>query len=107
MALTKLAGQAHGIDHQRNVSSVNYNQDGEVPQLLLSSSDDSVEGDPQYVLPSFPPSATTYFKRGVFVQFAFAIPIGLYWMIGVKLIFVALGQDENVASLAEMSGTFS
>ena len=106
-ALTTLAGQAHGIDHQRKVSTVNDNQDGEVPQLLLSSSDDSVEGNPQYVLPSFSQSATTYFVRGVFVQFVFAIPIGFYWMIGVKPLLVALGQDENVASLAEVSGTFS
>ena len=122
-ALTTLAGQAHGIVKKYPVTnlsdddvdtplllnsgdgSVNYNQDGEVPQLLLSSSDGGEEGNPQCALPSFSRSATTYFMRGVFVQFVFAIPIGLYWMIGVKPLLVALGQDGNVASLVEVSGT--
>mmetsp|Transcript_5411 Transcript_5411/g.7936 ORF Transcript_5411/g.7936 Transcript_5411/m.7936 type:complete len:665 (-) Transcript_5411:42-2036(-) len=97
-ALSTLAGQAHGIDHRKKV-----NCDHKVgnESLLLNSGDINKESKTPWVLPSFSQSATTYLIRAIFVQFAFVIPIGLSWIIGVRPMLVYFGQDETVASLAE------
>jgi MATE family multidrug resistance protein len=42
-----------------------------------------------------------YLYRGIFINLAFAIPIGLYWVHGIKPLLLYLGQGEELSTMTE------
>lgn len=48
-----------------------------------------------------PLQPVVFLFRGMAIQLAFVIPIGLWWIKGLKPFLVALGQDEKLSGMAE------
>lgn len=42
----------------------------------------------------------TILIRGVFIQLALVIPVGIWWIVGIKPALLALGQGEDLSSIA-------
>lgn len=63
--------------------------------LVKDIESDSAEDD------LYPITPKTYLFRGLFVQLMFVLPIGLYWIYGMKSLMVFLGQEETIAEMAE------
>jgi MATE family multidrug resistance protein len=42
-----------------------------------------------------------YLYRGIFIQLAFVIPVGLYWLHGIRPLLIHLGQGEELSIMTE------
>ncbi|KAL7527685.1 hypothetical protein ACHAXR_004180 [Thalassiosira sp. AJA248-18] len=42
-----------------------------------------------------------YLYRGLFIQLAVVLPVGCYWLIGLKPLLLFLGQSEELSSMTE------
>jgi len=52
---------------------------------------------------SYPMTPKTYLYRGLFIQLMFVLPVGIYWIFGIKTLLIALGQEETIAEMASVS----
>eukprot|EP00521_Asterionellopsis_glacialis_P008016 CAMPEP_0195282402 /NCGR_PEP_ID=MMETSP0707-20130614/1287_1 /TAXON_ID=33640 /ORGANISM="Asterionellopsis glacialis, Strain CCMP134" /LENGTH=517 /DNA_ID=CAMNT_0040341367 /DNA_START=128 /DNA_END=1681 /DNA_ORIENTATION=- len=110
-ALTTLTGNARGdLISRRNINLKRKHDD--VPEdeeeLLTVAKPESynsivnINGSniERYDPPLLP---LTYLYRGIFIQLVLVIPVGLWWLSGIKPILVSLGQGE---SLSEMTAEY-
>lgn len=49
-----------------------------------------------------PLTPLVFLYRGLFIQLALVVPIGIWWIWGIKDILLALGQSELLASMTEV-----
>jgi multidrug resistance protein, MATE family len=100
-ALTTLAGQARGDWLAKKPNSTET--EGEEKGLLTPSTTDDANygstqntGNDDEALPTL-----VFLYRGMFIQFLLVIPIGVWWIVGIKPILIALGQSELLSSMTE------
>jgi Na+-driven multidrug efflux pump len=97
-ALTTLAGQSHGALNLRKIEGMTIIYGSKINdqenQRLLKESD--YHGKKSL-------STTVYLFRGMFITFLFVIPIGLYWLNGIKPLLIWLGQGEAVSDMTQVS----
>lgn len=118
-ALTTLAGQARGELLARGGRGTMKKVCGELSPLSTSKSKQS-EGDADvYYYHSFdsedkymttqqcdddsssPILPLVYLYRSIIINLAFAIPIGLYWVHGIKPLLLYLGQGDELSTMTE------
>ncbi|KAL7454697.1 hypothetical protein ACHAWC_006306 [Mediolabrus comicus] len=121
-ALTTLAGQARGELLARGGGKAMMKKEpvmcGEMSPLSTSKSKPS-EGDADVYYHSFESEDTymtqqqsdddsstpilplVYLYRSIFINLAFAIPIGLYWVHGIKPLLLYLGQGDELSTMTE------
>ena len=92
-ALSTLSGQSHGAASMDSHSKDRNNDviDAEKQSLVNKKSLNST---------------TLYLVRGIFVAFTFVVPIGLYWLRGMKPLLIRLGQGETVSEMTEVNNVF-
>jgi hypothetical protein len=101
-ALTTLAGQAKGELYSRALhekgrrvnSDLQARDDDEEPTTTFTA---SKENNTEPLTPLI------FLYRGMFIQLVAVIPIGLWWIFGIKDVLVALGQHEVLATMTEVS----
>jgi len=49
----------------------------------------------------YPMTPKTYLYRGFFIQILFVLPVGIYWIYGIKQALLSLGQDETISEMAQ------
>lgn len=116
-AMTTLTGQARGdlmakrkvsLQKQRDKTDTfdEEKKDSEEQEVLVqedeslllnSESGIRVRSD-QDKLPLLP---LTILIRGIFIQLMLVIPVGIWWMIGIKSVLLALGQGDVLSSMTE------
>jgi hypothetical protein len=107
-ALTTLAGQAKGELHARSkrrrvsfdlAANDREEQVGGVDQATTpqpqQSSDDNSE----------PLAPLVFLYRGMVIQLALVIPIGIWWIFGIKNVLIALGQRDLLSSMTEVGAS--
>ena len=121
-ALTTLAGQARGELLARGGGRGMMEKEpvmcGELSPLSTSKSKPP-EGDADVYYHSFdsedkymttqqndddsspPILPLVYLYRGIFINLGFAIPIGLYWVHGIKPLLLYLGQGDELSTMTE------
>ena len=109
-AMTTLTGQARGDLAARKDSllqkrpqSPHFDEkkcsDEEALQVLLVESNqegadaNSTNDEASPLLP------LTYLYRGIFIQLMLVIPVGLWWLYGIKPILLYLGQGETLSEM--------
>jgi hypothetical protein len=126
-ALTTLAGQAKGELHSRALHDkkrrVNLDlqagadDEGSTIELTttlkdnerirFTAGDDDEEPTTGFPAPkendTEPLTPLIFLYRGMFIQLVAVIPIGLWWIFGIKDVLVALGQHEGLATMTEVS----
>jgi hypothetical protein len=129
-ALTTLAGQAKGELHYRALHEkrrrVSYDRqvgDDDEESTIESTTpmdygtlprtigDDKEGTTTEITAPDTEPDTEPlkpliFLYRGMFIQLFAVIPIGLWWIFGIKDVLVALGQEEVVATMTEVSAWF-
>jgi len=50
----------------------------------------------------YPMTPKTYLYRGFFIQILFVLPVGIYWIYGIKQALLSLGQDETISEMAQV-----
>jgi hypothetical protein len=78
--------------------------------LPLTVEDDKAETTTLLTAPKKPDTEPLkpliFLYRGMFIQLVAVIPIGLWWIFGIKNGLVALGQQEVLAMMTEVSAWF-
>ena len=102
-ALTTLAGQAKG----ELLSRANHERQRRVGFDMVASGND---GEIEVTIPKGtskndkdPITTLVYFYRGMFIQLALVIPVGIWWIFGIKDVLIYLGQPNNIAAMTEVS----
>ena len=117
-AVTTLTGQSKGdMDQRREMRKRSKLIDSENSR---NSYDDN-KGNDDYKHVSAPYGSTTpfspsmsvsqnpkmtpktYLYRGLFVQLMFVLPVGIYWIYGIKPLLIYLGQEDLIAEMAQVS----
>lgn len=62
------------------------------------SNNDDVPNQQEDLSPILP---LVYLYRGIFIQLAFVIPVGCYWLHGLKPLLIYLGQGEELSTMTE------
>ena len=95
-ALTTLAGQAKGelqsrlTDNKRRRVSFDMAADDKEENETCETSDDE------------PLTPLVFLYRGLFIQLALVIPVGIWWILGIQDTLIYLGQRELLASMTEV-----
>ena len=95
-ALTTLSGQAKGelvsrmVQQKRNRASFD-NAESQKEQLIISPTDNRE-----------PLTPLIFLYRGLFIQLALVIPVGIWWIVGVRNALIFLGQRDIIASMTEV-----
>jgi hypothetical protein len=101
-ALTTLAGQAKGELHSRAL-----HEKRRLVNFELQAGDDDEEPTAGFTAPkennTEPLTPLIFLYRGMFIQLVAVVPIGLWWIFGIKDVLVALGQHEVLATMTEVS----
>ena len=107
-ALTTLTGQARGrLLQQRKLCTTTTesgpglnsrenttNSAGEKTCLLDASRNATVES----AKPLLP---LVFLYRGIAIQFAFVIPVGIWWLVGIQPTLIRLGQPEQLSLMTQ------
>jgi len=94
-ALTTLSGQAKGelvsrmVQQKRNRASFD-NAESQKEQSIISPTDNRE-----------PLTPLIFLYRGLFIQLALVIPVGIWWIVGVRNALIFLGQRDIIASMTE------
>jgi hypothetical protein len=104
-ALSTLTGQAKGELHSRLI----HNKRRRVSFDLVAGGD---EGDLKAMDQSTTPqednqeplTPLVFLYRGLFIQLLLVIPVGIWWIFGIKNVLISLGQRDLLASMTEVSG---
>ena len=119
-ALTTLAAQARGeiiLQNEKNrikskavcTDQVSTSTKGETSCLLDEDRHPAYDHIPpsldqscgkQWEAPS-PLLHLVYLYRGIFIQFLFVLPIGLWWIYGIKPSLITLGQGEQLSEMTD------
>ena len=125
-ALTTLAGQAKGELHSRALherrrrvsfdlqagdddeeSTIESTTSKDNKRVPITVGDDKEERTTELTAPkgndTEPLKPLIFLYRGMFIQLVAVIPIGLWWIFGIKNVLVALGQHEVIATMTEVS----
>ena len=102
-AITTLTGQARGQLLARGeemkkivgTGSNNFLSDETTPLTNNGSRKHGTGTDNAPILP------LVYLYRGIFIQLAFVLPVGCYWLHGVKPILLYLGQGEQLSTMTQ------
>lgn len=65
------------------------------------SNDDATKQHKQQQQDFEPILPLVYLFRGIFIQLAFVIPVGCYWLYGIKPLLIHLGQGEEISTMTE------
>jgi MATE family multidrug resistance protein len=98
-ALTTLAGNAKGELHSKRMfqqknKSVSF-------ELRKSEGNEQVEEVSSSRSQEQPLSPLVFLYRGLFLQLSFVLPIGIWWIFGIKQVLLNLGQPENISAMTE------
>jgi hypothetical protein len=125
-ALTTLAGQAKGELHSRALherrrrvsfdlqagddveeSTIESTTPKDNDTVPLTVGDDKDETTTELTASkgndTEPLKPLMFLYRAMFIQLVAVIPIGLWWIFGIKNVLVALGQHEVIATMTEVS----
>ena len=93
-AITTLTGQARGelIARGKKKKEVSPSLNNEITPLIQNTSQND---DTSPLLP------LVYLYRGIFIQLAFVLPVGCYWIYGIKPLLLLLGQREDISTMTE------
>jgi len=93
-AITTLTGQARGemIARGKEKIDVSPSLNNETTPLIQNTSQND---DTSPLLP------LVYLYRGIFIQLAFVLPVGCYWIYGIKPLLLLLGQGEDISTMTE------
>jgi MATE family multidrug resistance protein len=101
-ALSTLTGQAKGELHSRLIHEkrrrVSFDlaaENEERQKDLDPASGISLEEDKEPITP------LVFLYRGMVIQLALVIPVGVWWLFGVKDVLISLGQTEVLSSRTE------
>ena len=108
-AMTTLTGQARGDlmarrkllqskQTERQEYDEKKNNDEEVLLLNDDNFDYESEARTRHQLPLLP---LTILFRGIFIQLMLVIPVGLWWVYGIKPVLLALGQGEVLSDMTQ------
>mmetsp|Transcript_10873 Transcript_10873/g.15329 ORF Transcript_10873/g.15329 Transcript_10873/m.15329 type:complete len:547 (-) Transcript_10873:199-1839(-) len=105
-ALTTLTGNARGdLIARRNKKlqrKDNHDEEKPLKDTKSSSYNSTTITNDAYVggedLPLLP---LTYLYRGIFIQLVLVVPVGLWWLSGIKPVLVSLGQGESLSEMTE------
>lgn len=103
-ALTTLTGQAKGDLHSRLIHEkrrrVSFDLAAGEDAEGLKAMDQSTTPPKDNQEPLTP---LIFLYRGLFIQLALVIPIGIWWIFGIKNVLISLGQRDILASMTEVS----
>jgi len=110
-AMTTLAGQARGtlmakrkvLLKKSNIQGVCYDEkkdSGDEEDLPLVD-DDTLEDTPRLPANNVPLLPLTILFRGIFIQLMLVIPVGIWWLYGIKTVLLALGQGKVLSTMTE------
>jgi hypothetical protein len=54
---------------------------------------------------SKPLAPLVFLYRGMVIQLALVIPIGIWWIFGIKNVLIALGQRDLLSSMTEVGAS--
>lgn len=77
---------------------VEVGNEGTTDKKSVNRSDNFDNDDDGLALP------IVFLYRGIFIQALLVIPMGLYWISGVKPLLLFLGQNAELAIMTEVSG---
>ena len=118
-AVTTLTGQSKGDMDQRRREMMKRNK--LIDSEKISNRYNKASGDDNHkyvgtvygstkpisspISESHDPKMTpkTYLYRGLFIQFMFVLPVGIYWIYGIKPLLIYFGQEELIAEMAQVS----
>jgi hypothetical protein len=101
-ALSTLAGQAKGELHSRLIHEkrrrVSFDVADEANPIReeLSSASKQQRDDLEPLTP------LVFLYRGMVIQLALVIPVGIWWIFGIKDFLISLGQQESVSAMTEV-----
>lgn len=104
-ALSTLAGQAKGellsrrVDEQRSIDVTTIDLAGESNSLKEETTSASTNPQRKDSEPLMP---LVYLYRGMVIQLALVIPVGIWWMFGIKDFLIYLGQEESLSARTEV-----
>jgi MATE family multidrug resistance protein len=108
-AMTTLTAQARGdlmakrrsiLQNQTEIDTNNYNEEKKENEELETNIREeqsllTMKTNQTALLP------ITILIRGIFIQLALVIPVGIWWIVGIKSTLLALGQGEDLSSKTE------
>lgn len=100
-AMTTLTAQSRGDlkvkweNQQRR--EIRFDDESETAPLLSNGTLNQRNGSAE----TRPLTPLIYLYRGLFIQMVFVLPIGIWWIIGVKRVLLRLGQGEELSSMTE------
>ena len=113
-AITTLTGQARGelISRgediiRRRMSQGEENSDDGTKKETVSMQNETtplktrIQNDDVDDTSSMPLLPLVYLYRGIFIQLAFVIPVGCYWLYGIKPLLLYLGQKDEISTMTE------
>eukprot|EP00550_Attheya_septentrionalis_P005229 CAMPEP_0198286538 /NCGR_PEP_ID=MMETSP1449-20131203/5605_1 /TAXON_ID=420275 /ORGANISM="Attheya septentrionalis, Strain CCMP2084" /LENGTH=573 /DNA_ID=CAMNT_0043984315 /DNA_START=158 /DNA_END=1879 /DNA_ORIENTATION=+ len=117
-ALSTLTGQARGdlrakaaIIKARITIQPEEQKENRETESLLNEKDHHARYDDVQIqlgdtplepdLNSIPLSPLVYLYRGLFIQLLFVIPVGVWWLFGIKPLLIRLGQGELLSGMTE------
>lgn len=100
-AIATLTGQSKGDINQRREKMMKH------VNVNVNVMDDIELRQASLILDiTQPMTPKTYLYRGIFAQLMFVLPVGIYWLYGMKPLLIAMGQNEIIADMAEVSYFF-
>ena len=110
-AITTLTGQARGelISRGEDIIRRRMGQGEEKSDDVMKRSMQNNETTPLKTRiqndddddSSMPLLPLVYLYRGIFIQLAFVIPVGCYWLYGIKPLLLYLGQKDEISTMTE------
>jgi hypothetical protein len=91
-ALSTLSAQAKGELTSRMTTAKRTNNNDPV-----SSDEEHHPKEDEPILP------LVFLYRGMLVQLVFVVPIGIWWICGIKDFLISVGQTETLAAMTEVS----
>ena len=101
-ALSTLAGQAKGELLSRSSPRSNLSAEDDATAKHSYDRESLVEESPSEGAKDDLITPVVYLIRGLAVQLAVVIPIGIWWIYGIKDFLVYLGQSEVLAGMTEV-----
>ena len=92
-----------GLEQNKNQDGVNNSK---YDSIDIEVNSQSKSGEDMEISHEYPMTPMTYFYRGIFIQLMFVVPVGSYWLYGIKSALISLGQEEKIAEMAQVCWLF-
>ena len=88
-------GEEKSDDGMKKETDIDVSMQNETTPLKTRIQNDD---DDRSAMPLLP---LVYLYRGIFIQLAFVIPVGCYWLYGIKPLLLYLGQKDEISTMTE------